>query len=52
MKLLDSNIIIAEAARTDQEDLPLFLDEGFCFLIVTRNLQDFRHIRELGLLPA
>lgn len=36
MKLLDSNIIIAEAARTEQEEDPLFLDEGFCFSIITR----------------
>lgn len=36
MKLLDSNIIIAEAARIEEGEAPPFLEEGFCFSIITR----------------
>lgn len=36
MKLLDSNVIIAEAARAEESEMPSFLEEGFYFSIVTR----------------
>ena len=50
MNLLDSNIVIAAASRNDAAIDRAVLETAYSISVVTRNVDDFKHVTGLRLI--